>query len=95
MPWRSQVAVGPQTHVYTHTQRMRERDRERERERKRERERENERGRERERERQTGRICLIVWPTLTDGRTLPKEQRDWENGPSVTLAVCVCALMHV
>lgn len=51
----------------------------------------------RHRERERGRICLIVWPTLTDGCALPKEQCDWENGPSVTLAVCVfvCVLMHV
>lgn len=53
--------------------------------------------RKRGRERERGRICLIVWPTLTDGHTLQKEQCDCENGPSVTLAVCVfvCVLMHV
>lgn len=57
----------------------------------------SQREKERQREKKRGRICLIVWPTLTDGPTLPKEQCDWENGPSVTLAVCVfvCVLMHV
>lgn len=43
----------------------------------------------REMKREGGRIPLIVQPALTDGRTLLKEQCDWENGPSVTLTVCV------
>lgn len=45
------------------------------------------------------RICLIVWPTRTDGHAFPKEQSDWKNGPSVTLAlrvfVCAYACMTV
>lgn len=48
---------------------------------------------QRDREKERGRICLIVWPTRADGCTLPKEQCDWEIGPSVTRVVCV--LMHV
>ena len=95
MPWRSQVAVGPQTHVYTHTQRMRERDREIEREK--ERERERERTREGERERETDREDLFNRLANTDrwSYTSKRAARLGKWAISDPRRVCVCALMHV